>query len=252
MTDLQAPGTEVPEDELPEIVDEEAIELNAVEPGLARELRKLLGLLAGAAAIFALIYFTPIRAILGDVQQLRAFLKGDDWWAELMFIGIVASLVSIGVPRLMFYGVGGLAFGFWQGLMLAQLGALAGSWLTFFAVRHGGRDWLMSRFGEHRFVKKAFRIKSSIKAVVLIRQLPLHGLMITGGLALSQVSTRAFLLGTFVGYLPQGIIATLIGSGMVDEQAMAGFSKLVIAATVLLIGAVLLRRWRKKKARSAD
>lgn len=245
MTDRLPDGSD-PTDELPEI-DEADIELAAVEPGLSREVRKLIGLLAGAAALFAVLYFTPLGGIVQDVQHLRAFLAGDDWWAELMFVGIVGALVSIGVPRLMFYGVGGLAFGFWQGLALAQCGALAGSWLTFFAVRHGGRDWLMSRFGEHRFMKKAFRLKSSIKAVVLIRQLPLHGLMITGGLALSEVGTTPFLIGTFIGYLPQGLIATLIGSGMVDEKAMAGFTKLVIAATVLLVGVILLRRWRKAR-----
>lgn len=243
-----ASGQPLPEDELPE-VDEEAIELASVEPGLARELKRLLFLLAGAAAIFALLYFTPIGTLLRDVQQIRAFLKGDDLWAELTFTAIVVVLVAIGMPRLIFYGIGGLAFGFWQGLLFAQIGSLLGSFLTFFAIRHGGRGWLMARFGEHRFVKKAFRVKSSVKAVVLIRQLPLHGLMITGGLALSQASARAFLLGTFIGYLPQGVIAALIGSGMVDEQAMAGFGKLVIAATVLLLATVLLRRWRRKRAR---
>lgn len=248
MTEATQAGGRVPEDELPEI-DEEVIELASVEPGLARELKKLLALLAGAAAIFALLYFTPAGMLLGDVQQLRAFLKGDDLWAELTFVAIVGALVAIGMPRLIFYGFGGLAFGFWQGLLFAQLGSLLGAYLTFFAVRHGGRGWLMARFGEHRFVRKAFRIKSSIKAVALIRQLPLHGLMITGGLALSQVTTRAFLLGTFIGYLPQGVIAGLIGSGMVDEQALAGFSKLVVAAAVLLISAALLRRWRKQRAR---
>lgn len=248
MTEEAQGAAGVPVDELPEI-DEEAIELASVEPGLSRELRRLLTLLAAAAAIFALLYFTPLGGLLRDVQQIRAFLKGDDLWAELSFAGIVAVLVSIGMPRLIFYGIGGLAFGFWQGLLFAQCGSLLGSWLTFFAVRHGGRGWLMAKFGEHRLVKKAFRVKSSIKAVALIRQLPLHGLMITGGLALSQVSTPTFLLGTFIGYLPQGVIACLIGSGMVDEQAMAGFGKLVVAATVLVIAAALLKRWRRQRAR---
>ena len=244
MTDTATP----PEDELPEI-DEATLELSSVERGLSRELKKLLTLLSGAAAIFALIYYTPIGGLLRDVQQVRAFLKGDDLWAELMFAGIVTVLVSIGMPRLIFYGLGGLAFGFWQGLLLAQLGSLAGSFVTFFAVRHGGRDWLMAKFGEHRLMKKAFRVKSSVKAVALIRQLPLHGLMITGGLALSQVGARVFLIGTFIGYLPQGVIATLIGSGMMDEQAMVGFTKLIVAATVLLVGAALLRRWQKQRAK---
>lgn len=239
----ERPVVPSPEDGLPEI-DEDAIELNAVEPGLSREVKRLVGLLAGAAAVFALFYFTPLGSIARDVQQIRAYLKGDDLWAELLYAGIVATLVAVGIPRLMFYGVGGLAFGFWQGLLLAQCGALLGSWLSFFAIRHGGRDWLMRRFGEHRFVRKAFRVKSSIKAVALIRQLPLHGLMITGGLALSEVGARAFLVGTFIGYLPQGVIATLIGSGMMDEEAMSGFGKLLAAAAVLFVGAMLLRRRR--------
>lgn len=235
-------------DELPEI-DDEHIELAAVESGLSKELRRLLILLAGAGAVFLLFYFTPLGAIARDVQQIRAFLKGDDLWAELLFTAMVTALVAIGIPRLMFYGVGGLAFGFWPGLLFAQLGALLGAWLTFFAIRHGGRDWLLSRFGEHRFMKKALRVKSSVKAVALIRQLPLHGLMITGGLALSQVSVPAFLIGTFLGYLPQGVIATLIGSGLLDERAMDGFVKLVVAGTVVLIGSLLLRRWQKKRGR---
>jgi len=119
-------------------------------------------------------------------------------------------LVALGLPRLMFYVLGGLAFGFWQGLVLAQLGALAGSYITFCAVRSGGRGWLKERFGNHRLVGKAFRVRSSVKAVVLIRQLPLSSVMINSGLALSKVRARVFVLGTFIGYLPQGVIAALM------------------------------------------
>ena len=247
MTDPTPATGASPDNELPEI-DEEAIELASVESGLSRELKRLLTLLAGGGAIFALFYFTPLGTLLRDMQQIRAFLKGDDLWAELTFVGIVIALVSIGMPRLMFYGVGGLAFGFWQGILLAQVGSILGSFLTFYAIRHGGRGWLMDRFGKHRFMKKAFRVRSSIKAVVLIRQLPLHGMMITGGLALSEVSARVFVLGSFIGFLPQGIVATLIGSGMMDEQAIDGVGKLIVAASVLLLGAALLRRWRKARA----
>lgn len=232
-------------------VADEAIELTAIEPGLSRDLKRLLTLLAVAGAIFLLLYLTPIGTILRDVQTLRAYLKGDDLWAELVFAALTASLVAVGMPRLVFYGVGGLAFGFWPGLILAQFGSLFGSFITFCAVRRGGRSWLMERFGQHRFVSKAFRIQSSIKAVVVIRQLPLHSLVITGGLALSQVSVRVFLVGSFIGFLPQGIIATLISSGIVDEQATAGLGKLLAAAAVLLFGMAFLHFKKRNKASSA-
>ncbi len=238
---MNRPGNGIPEGA------EDDIELASVAPGFSKELRRLLLLLAAAAAAFGLFYFTPLGELTRDIHKLRAFLAGDDWWAEAAYAAMVVALVALGAPRLIFYLLGGLAFGFWQGLLLAQVGAVAGSWLTFFAVRHGGRSWLQQRFGSHRLVGRAFRVRSSVKAVVMIRQLPLTSVMINGGLALSQVSTRVFLLGTFVGYLPQGVIAVLIGSGVVDERAMEGFGKLIAAGVVLAVGAFMLWRWRRGK-----
>lgn len=228
---------------------EDDIELESVAPGFNKELRRLLFLLAAAAAAFSLFYFTPLGELTRDIHKLRAFLAGDDLWAEAVYALIVVALVALGAPRLIFYVLGGLAFGFWQGLLLAQVGAVIGSWLTFCAVRQGGRGWLRQRFGGHRFVGKAFRVRSSVKAVVMIRQLPLTSVMINGGLALSQVSARVFLIGTFIGYLPQGIIAVLIGSGVVDEKALEGFGKLIGAGIVLTVGAFMLWHWRRRKAR---
>jgi uncharacterized membrane protein YdjX (TVP38/TMEM64 family) len=236
MTESGERMAEVPEDE---------IEIESVAPGFNKELRRLLALLAAAAAAFVLLYFTPVGAIVRDIHQLRAFLAGDDLWAETVYVLLVVGLVAIGAPRLIFYVLGGMAFGFWQGLLLAQVGAVIGSWLTFWAVRHGGRAWVERHLGGHRVLGRAFRVRSSVKAVMLIRQLPLTSVMINSGLALSQVSARAFLLGTFLGYLPQGVIAALIGSGVVDEKAMEGLGKLAAAGIVLLIGAFMLWRWRK-------
>ncbi len=240
---MNRPGNVLPEGA------EDDIELESVAPGFSRELRRLLVLLAAAAGAFGLFYFTPLGELARDIHKLRDFLAGDDWWAEAAYALIVVALVALGAPRLVFYVLGGLAFGFWQGLLLAQAGAVIGSWITFCAVRHGGRGWLLQRFGSHRFVGRAFSVRSSVKTVVMIRQLPLTSVMINGGLALSQVSPRVFLLGTFIGYLPQGIIAVLIGSGVVDERALEGFGKLLAAGVVLTLGAFMLWRWRKDRER---
>lgn len=224
---------------------EDEIPLEAVAPGFNKELRRLLILLAVAAAAFVLLSFTPVGEVTRDIHRLRALLRGDDLLAEASYMVIVIVLVALGAPRLLFYVLGGLAFGFWQGLILAQVGAVVGSGLTFWAVRHGGRAFLERRFGSHRLLGRAFRVRSSVKAVALIRQLPLTSVMINSGLALSRVNTRVFLVGTFIGYLPQGVVAALIGSGVVDEKAMDAVGKLVVAAVVLAVGAYLLWRWRR-------
>ncbi|MBZ0127106.1 MAG: VTT domain-containing protein [Rhodocyclaceae bacterium] len=238
-------------EDIPEGVEDD-IELESVAPGFNKELRRLLILLAAAVTAFVLLYFTPVGAIVRDIHYLRAYLAGDDFWAEATYAALVIVLVALGVPRLMFYVLGGLAFGFWQGLILAQVGAVIGSGLTFWAVRHGGRAWIERHFGSHRLFGRAFRVRSSVKAVVLIRQLPLTSVMINSGLALSQVSARVFLVGTFIGYLPQGVIAVLIGSGVVDEKAMDAVGKLVAAGIVLLVGAFLLWRWRRRGGKPGE
>lgn len=221
------------------------VELEAVAPGLSHELKKLLVLLAAGASIFCLFYFTPLGSFASNIHKMREVLRGDDLWAEATYAGLVTVFVALGIPRLVFYGLGGLAFGFWQGLLLAQAGSVFGSYLTFRAVRKGGRGWFRQQFGDHRLVGKAFNVRSSVKAVVLIRQLPLSSVMITGGLALSRVSTRDFVIGSFIGYLPQGVIAALIGGGMVDEKALEGFGQLAVAGIVLAGIAALAWRWRR-------
>ncbi|GAB1391889.1 hypothetical protein MASR1M60_00520 [Rhodocyclaceae bacterium] len=241
-----ATGDRSPIDESAENLSPD-VELNTVLPGLSKELGKLLILLALTFGIFALFYFTPLGALVSDIQKLRTVLAGDDLWAEATYLVLVTGLTGIGMPRLMFYALGGLAFGFSEGFVLAQVGALAGSFFTFRIVRAGGRGWLVDRYGDHRLVNKLLRVRSSVKSVVLIRQLPISGVMINSGLALGQVSDRVFLVGSFIGFLPQGLIACLIGSGVADDQAIEGFKKLVAAGVAIMLGIFALRYWKDRK-----
>ena len=159
-------------EDIPEGAEDE-IEPESVAPGFNKELRRLLFLLVAAAAAFVLLYFTPVGGIVRDIHQLRAFLAGDDLWAEIVYVLLVVGLVAVGTPRLVFYVLGGLAFGFWQGLALAQVGAVIGSWITFWAVRHGGRAWFERHLCRHRRVGRAFRVRSSVNAGLRTRTLPL-------------------------------------------------------------------------------
>jgi uncharacterized membrane protein YdjX (TVP38/TMEM64 family) len=87
-----------------------------------------------------LLRMTPLGDLLMDFHRVRAVLDEGDLWAELIFLPIMALLVAVGAPRLVFYGLAGLTFGFWKGLLLAQIGALAGAYATYLFVRWTGRD----------------------------------------------------------------------------------------------------------------
>ena len=52
--------------------------------------------------------------------------------------------------------------------------------------------------------------------------LPVSNVIINVGLALSHVGTRAFLLGSLLGFLPQGVVADIIRSGLAEDVPWAG------------------------------
>ena len=75
------------------------------------------------------------------------FAAGD-LQATVSFVLIGSLLIMIGTPRLIFFTLGGLSFGFASGLLFSLAACLTGSHLTFRAARWVGHDWIRIRFGE--------------------------------------------------------------------------------------------------------
>jgi len=111
---------------------------------------KPLIMLAVVAAAFALVYFTPAREFLGNIQSVKSWLLSLGWVGLAAWMGIVFALVAAGIPRLLFCPIGGLAFGFWHGLLWTQVATLAGYYALFLFVRWGGRDFVLRHWPQTR------------------------------------------------------------------------------------------------------
>jgi len=175
---------------------------------------KPLIMLAVVAVAFALVYFTPVRKYLGSIQSVKYWLLSLGWVGPAAWMGIVFVLVATGMPRLLFCPIGGLAFGFWYGLLWTQVATLAGYYVLFLFVRWGGRDFVLHHFPRVRRLKEHFHGHSAALLVFAVRQLPISGLIINFLLALSPIRHHHFLLGTAIGILPQAIPFTLVASGV--------------------------------------
>jgi uncharacterized membrane protein YdjX (TVP38/TMEM64 family) len=168
----------------------------------------------------------------------------------------VAVLVAVGVPRLLLCPIGGMAFGFWQGLLWAQLGTMLGYYATFLFVRWSGRDFILRKWPRlNRYTR--FSRKNGMISVLLIRQLPITGFYINLLLGLIPLSHADFLLGTVIGILPAAVPATLVGSGA--SAFSSGESKLytllAIAAGIalwFLAGRLLGSYLKNKKAEESQ
>ncbi|MBA4743101.1 MAG: VTT domain-containing protein [Azoarcus sp.] len=207
--------------------------------------RKLVILIAVAIVLFVLLEFTPAGERVRDWPALYELMAGGDGEAALWFVGVTIALMMVGTPRLLFYALGGFAFGFWVGLALALVASLIASWLVFRIARWGGRGWLRRRFGGHRLFARIVGTRPTALSVALVRCLPLSNLIINLALAMSRVRSRAFVLGTLLGFLPQGVVAVLLGAGIADDVAWEGAVQLAAAALIVLllfVFAVLRRR----------
>jgi len=202
---------------------------------------KPLIMLAVVAAALAFIYFTSARNYLGNVQIVKRWLLSLGWVGPAAWMGIVFALVAAGMPRLLFCPIGGLAFGFWYGLLWTQVATLAGYYVLFLFVRWGGQDFVLRHWPRVGQLKKHFQGSSAALMVFAVRQLPVSGLIINFLLALSPIRHSHFLLGTLFGILPAAIPFTLVASGIFKLTGQN--TPLYIAAAVAIFLLVSAMMW---------
>ena len=196
-------------------------------------LKIALQVLLFAGSIF-IIYLPPVRDQLGRVHEISDYLIGLGWYGPVIFIPAVAVLVAVGVPRLLLCPIGGLAFGFWRGLILTQLGTVIGFYATFLFVRWSGRDMILRKFPRLKRYTE-FSRRRGIISVLLLRQLPITGFYINLALGLLPLSHADFLLGTLIGILPEAVPATLAGSSALHISSNTSILYTAVFITGLII-----------------
>ncbi len=218
------------------------------ETSTRRETLRLLVLGLGVAGIVALLHFTPLRAWLDDAQQWKEWADRLGWRAPALFIlGSVAG-ITLGVPRLVLCLAGGALFGFVEGFAVAQISSMCGSYGTFLFARWGGRSWALRRLASYPRLGSLVR-QPGTAGIFVLRQLPLPGLAINLGLGLVDVTHRAFLLGSFLGYLPSNAIVSLIGSSMGKDSAQKALGQVTASLVLLALVSVITLHIRRRLAR---
>lgn len=192
------------------------------------------------------VYGTSLRSFLDQTELLGNWFKSRGLFGSLAYIAMVTGLICVGVPRLLLCSIGGLIFGFWNGLVLTQLGAMLGSYCIFLMVRHAGWSFgfLRKRPSLDNFQRRIGN--GGVMSVFSIRMMPLSGFYSTIMMAMLPIRHRAFLLGTLLGTLPQGIPATLIGSGASQETLQTSIAYIVVAVIGFVAAWILIDMYRRR------
>lgn len=151
-------------------------------------------------------------------------------------------LCAVGAPRLWLCGIAALVLPPVAAFAVSLLGALAGNHALFAACRTRTAQRVVERVARGRLSRlgRPPRLHAGISGVVLLRQAPGPGAVTTILLSRAGVSTRDFLIGSLVGFLPSTLLTVLLAgtaSTVLPEGVLAWTSAAValVAAIVWLV-----------------
>jgi uncharacterized membrane protein YdjX (TVP38/TMEM64 family) len=193
------------------------------------------------ACVF-IVHFTPLKGLLEDLDTVRESVESTGLWAPAVFFAIATASIFVGAPRLPFCMLSGMLFGFVQGLLLSQVATLLGAYGPFLFARHSTGEFLAKR------LKRIDRFAQYLEAptvlnVFWIRQIPIWGAFTNLCLGSIGVSHGTFIIGSLLGFLPQAILFTLIGSGLVEESLLRALSQIWIAVPFLILATLGITRY---------
>jgi uncharacterized membrane protein YdjX (TVP38/TMEM64 family) len=188
-----------------------------------------------------------------DKAWIDSDILGQGFSGELLFLGVSLLFTAIGLPRQVICFLGGYAFGFIEGTILALLATVLGCVIAFFYARMLGRDFVVSRFpGRVKNIDDFLR-DNPLSMTLLIRLLPLGSNLVTNLAAgVSSVRPVPFFQGSAIGYLPQTLVFALVGSGIsVDPELRIAISVILFIISGIL-GVSLYRKNRHGKSFDSD
>lgn len=172
---------------------------------------------------------------------------------ELLYVCVAGLATALALPRHVVSFLGGYAFGVGLGTGLALVGTEIGCALSFFYARAIGRPLVSARLAARVKRVEDFLAANPFWMTVLIRLIPVGNNFVTNIVAgVTRVPARPFLLGSFVGYLPQTLVFALAGSGVdLGATPRIGIAMLLFVVSGF-IGTRLYHKYRHGRSLGAE
>lgn len=150
-----------------------------------------------------------------NVQQLRAIIAGWGPWAPAASVALMLIHTVVPFPAELLTAANGAVFGFWGGLLVSWIGAMAAAGVGFGIARGAGRPAL-ARFVPARRLAPIDTLvaRAGWESALVVRLIPAVPFnLVNFALGLTRLSWRTFLWTTAVGILPVGIAVVAVGYG---------------------------------------
>lgn len=168
-----------------------------------------------AAVVGALVHFGAHEQLI----QVLEWVEAQGMWAAVLFIVIMAVVVVLLLPGILFTTGAGFVFGVVEGTIYVVIGTTLGAGAAFLIARH--------LFGERaaRFILSRSRLRAvndemtrhDWKVVLLTRLIPFFpGKLSNYFFGLTSFSFRGFMLGSIIGFIPFSVHNVYLGAIAAD------------------------------------
>ncbi|HEY5595356.1 MAG TPA: TVP38/TMEM64 family protein, partial [Nitrospiria bacterium] len=183
-------------------------------------------------------------------EAIRAAIQSVGPSAPVLYLLIYSIAPVFFIPGWIITIAGGLAFGAVWGTVLTVIGATIGATLAFFVARYMGRDFVA------RVLKEKFKTLNTIdnqaathgfQVIFYLRLIPLVPFNVLDYVAgISKISTRDYILGTFLGIIPGTFAYVYLGSALTNIYSWQ-FAGAVGLLVLLAVAPMLYQRWKGQR-----
>jgi len=184
-----------------------------------------------------------------DQQWVDTQIRGRGAAGELLFVLLCTLLGSVGLSRQVIAFLGGYAFGVGYGFSLSMLAVVCACITTFYASRFFLRSFMWRHFTDRIRRVDDFIRENTFMMALLIRLLPLgSNWMVNIGAGVSGVRSVPFFSGSTLGYMPQMLVFSLLGSGARIDDFWQVLLAMVLFVVAAFIGSYLYRQYRQDRS----
>lgn len=189
--------------------------------------------------LLLIVLLVLVAGLLGDVLDrhwIDAHVRGQGAAGQLVFVAATCLLMCFGLSRQLVAFLAGYGFGFMPGLLLSMTAVTGACVLTFAVARRLLRAALLRHYSARIRRVDRFIHVHTFAVTLLFRLLPLgSNWMVNIAAGASDVRSLPFFLGSMLGYIPQMLVFTLVGSG----TRLGQFWEVAIAMALLCAAAAL-------------
>jgi uncharacterized membrane protein YdjX (TVP38/TMEM64 family) len=197
-----------------------------------------------AVGAYALRDTLSFQTLADNRETLLAFRDNNFVLTALAFIGAYIVIVAFSLPGAAIATLtGGFLFGLFPGVLFNAMAATIGATAIFLAAKTGLGDKLSAKLDASEGAVK--KIKDGIKEdeisyLFIMRLVPAVPFFVANLIpAFMGVSLKRYMVTTFLGILPGGIVYTWVGAGLGEVFARGETPNLGIIFEPYIIGPIL-------------